>query len=1581
MSKKPALVCLLLAICLVFFALAPAKAASLQLVPNWGASGVPTNLSMYIYVPDHLAPNPPILVLLHYWGGGAAGVFAEAVNGGIVAAADQYGFIMVVPQNPDCWDVSSTATLTHDGGGQTQGIAQMVKYAINTYQANSNRVYVTGTSCGGEMTEVLCAVYPDIFKAGASFSGQVVGGAWTPVTHTAQEWGNIVRACYPGYSGPRPRVQLWHGTADGIINYSNQIEAIMQWGNVLGLSTNPTTTTTVMIPNITNQWTHQVWKDAGGATLLDAWSEINGPHGTDANLDAQYVIPFLGLDKVGPVDLGSGSQRSRPRLNAARTTFVADDGQDLRGPYTSTEWTSATSWQNIANMKNLGFNAVHLYAESFDMNYPNAGSTAPGYSMANVDAIVAETRTNGLYLIITIGNGANNGNYNAAYITNFWNLYSARYANETHVLFEIQNEPVAWGPPYSSPTATPPGGLDMEVAAYRAIRANAPNTPVLLFTYAVLGGTGGASAALTDIHAFNQTVFGNQNAVWTNTAVGFHGYAGDPNTAIAVSNILNAGYPCFMTEFGTGTWGWTGGGLDVAAVEALESLGVSWVSFQYVPPSGVSDDVTRPDAYVNRVMNSGLSWTPDYGSFPQIRGPYGNGGHPWTAPDYNNNTLGGTLHIEAENFDSGGKGVAYYNTNSSNPGGQYRTSETVGIQATSDTGGGYNVGWTAAGDWLEYTTEIPEPGAYNLRLRVAGASAGSVQVLADDNNLTTNGVDLTGPWALPNTGGAQTWQTVTRSVFLAPGRQKLRINVLAGGFNLNWIELSPATTGPIANGNYKFLNAANDLALDLDTNNNVVTATPSSSNTQQWTIRHIGGGQYEVSSVAKGNSWYTWAAPLHLLPWGWGAGGNTCFILQPTIGGFYRVFDTGGGLPFAPSVSSPPLLDQVVWNGSAAQQWAIVSPTAPVFPTVLSAAAASSTQDLLTWNAVGGASGYNVKRSLTSGGPYTTIATGVTATNYTDTVSPNSKYYYVVSAVVGGVESINSLEATLNLPFPWMTQDVGAVGVAGGAVFSNGVFSVTGSGADIWGTSDAFRFVYVPVTGNCTNIARVVSVQNIDPWSKAGVMIRESLAANAANAFIAVTPGNGVTWQTRSSTGASSGNSAVGGLNAPYWVKLVRIGSTFTGYRSPDGTNWTQLGTATFTMASTAYIGLALTSHNNSSLCMATFDNVTAPGWTYSPAPVPTGLVAAASSTSQINLVWNTLANATSYNVKRSLTNGGPYTVIASGVTATNYPDSGLAGGTMYYYVVSAVVGGTNSADSAQAAAATFSPTLGSLVHRYSFGETGGASIADSVGGPVWSGTLPVGGTLSGGQLALAAASSQYASLPSGVVGSLSNFTVMAWVNLTSVSDWSRIFDFGNDTTTNMFLTPQCGGSGTVRFAITTNGGSNEQQINSSSKLSTGARHQVAVTLNSGTGILYVDGVAVGTNSGMTLNPSSLGSTVNNYLGKSQYPDPYLNGSLDEFRIYNVGLSSAEVAATYALGSGQQLSTNSPAMNMALMGTNLTFSWPLESAGFTVQLRTNLVLGDWQNVTSPAPQIVSNQWQMMLPPATNAGSVYYRLMK
>jgi beta-galactosidase len=392
--------------------------------------------------------------------------------------------------------------------------------------------------------------------------------------------------------------------------------------------------------------------------------------------------------------------------------------------------------------------------------------------------------------------------------------------------------------------------------------------------------------------------------------------------------------------------------------------------------------------------------------------------------------------------------------------------------------------------------------------------------------------------------------------------------------------------------------------------------------------------------------------------------------------------------------------------------------TAVAGPVGLTATEVSSSQVNLTWNALTNAASYNVKRSTTSGGPYAVIATGLTTTNYSNTgLIIGDQYYYVVSAVVGGVESYNSAEASA-LPYPWLTQDVGAVGVTGSATYSNGVFTVTGSGDDIWNTADAFRFVYMTVTGNCTNIARVTAVQDIDPWSKAGVMIRESLASNAVNAFIAVTPGNGVTWQTRSSTGGATSNSAAGSLSAPYWVKLVRSGSTFTGYRSPDGVTWTPQGTATITMASTAYIGLALTSHNNSSLCAATFDNVTAPGWTTSAPPASPASLSASAGDAQAVLIWPASIGAISYNVKRATLNGGPYTIVTN-VTTTNCTDSGLSNGVNYYYVVSALNTAGESANSAQVSATPVKPPQprivgisiagGSLMFSGTNGLAGGA--------------------------------------------------------------------------------------------------------------------------------------------------------------------------------------------------------------------------------------------------------------------------------
>ena len=153
----------------------------------------------------------------------------------------------------------------------------------------------------------------------------------------------------------------------------------------------------------------------------------------------------------------------------------------------------------------------------------------------------------------------------------------------------------------------------------------------------------------------------------------------------------------------------------------------------------------------------------------------------------------------------------------------------------------------------------------------------------------------------------------------------------------------------------------------------------------------------------------------------------------------------------------------------------------------------------------------------------------------------------------------------------------------------------------------------------------------------------------------------------------------------------------------------------------------------------------------------------------------------------------------------------------------------------------------------------------------------------------------RYVDLPDGILSGLTDFTIASWVNLNSATvNWARIFDFGTGTTVNMFLTPRAGVGGTpVRFAITTSGGGGEQQVNRPGSLPTGWQH-VAVTRSGTTNTLWINGVAVATNT-VALSPADLGNTTNNWIGRSQYADPMLAGFVDEFQIYDHALSEAEV--------------------------------------------------------------------------------------
>lgn len=179
------------------------------------------------------------------------------------------------------------------------------------------------------------------------------------------------------------------------------------------------------------------------------------------------------------------------------------------------------------------------------------------------------------------------------------------------------------------------------------------------------------------------------------------------------------------------------------------------------------------------------------------------------------------------------------------------------------------------------------------------------------------------------------------------------------------------------------------------------------------------------------------------------------------------------------------------------------------------------------------------------------------------------------------------------IPEPWKQMDIGAVGTAGSGSETGGTWTVTGSGVDIWGNADGFRYVYQRLNGNIQLIVKVTTVQNTNVWSKAGLMIRDNLTPGSRNVALFVTPGNGVTFQSRAVANQVSISEKAPGFTAPYWIKLARSGNRFSAWRSPDNITWTRVGTTrTVEMDPVLHAGLAVTSHANPALCAATFTHL-----------------------------------------------------------------------------------------------------------------------------------------------------------------------------------------------------------------------------------------------------------------------------------------------------------------------------------------------------------------------------------------------------
>lgn len=359
---------------------------------------------------------------------------------------------------------------------------------------------------------------------------------------------------------------------------------------------------------------------------------------------------------------------------------------------------------------------------------------------------------------------------------------------------------------------------------------------------------------------------------------------------------------------------------------------------------------------------------------------------------------------------------------------------------------------------------------------------------------------------------------------------------------------------------------------------------------------------------------------------------------------------------------------------------------------------------------------------------------------------PAGAYYIAVSSH-GDYADLGVYHLSVrSLPSGWSSQDIGTVVTGGFAGVDNatGAWRVSGSGDDIWNSNDAFRFAYVPLTGDGSITARVTGIEDTNANAKVGVIMRESTASNSKNAFMMLKPGSAA-FQYRTSTGGTTAQTTASAV-APYWVRLSRSGNSITAQISADGVAWSTVGTQSVSMTSQILVGLAVTSHNNSHYDQvndATFDNLTLTGAigptapTFNALPAPSNLIAALGSGTAIDVSWDAVAGATGYAVDRSA--DGVNWTLASTTAALNYTTSGLAGGNRCFFRVAALDGSTRSVPSDWTsivnrpdAVTNFEVTSLStsqlvLDWREVGGETGYRIERSTDGGTTWSSVATVG--------------------------------------------------------------------------------------------------------------------------------------------------------------------------------------------------------------------------------------------------------------
>jgi hypothetical protein len=444
---------------------------------------------------------------------------------------------------------------------------------------------------------------------------------------------------------------------------------------------------------------------------------------------------------------------TRGRVQISNNTVKTDWGTLLRGCRVSLDiWDETPSQADITTMKNRGLNTLHIYAEY-------AGSGRPGgYNYAKVDNVVNLADQNGLYVILTIGCGGDNGSFNQTFVTQFWDFYAPRYKDRTHVVYELMNEPQAWSSPYNWET------LNMEKNGYNQIRGLAPNTHIMMMSYAV---------PINPTQVADECA--NLGISWSNASVAFHGYGIDGNENNALTSLFSA-----LRSKGIAYGACTEPSnpddhINAVTTRIFEDNGVSYTHFMNVHT--IATDNSR---YYDVINYSGIRWTPDYGTWPS------------------SSTGGTVVHMRKRNASSfaidgnngGANGQQIYlwsadvnNVNQAwveiDRGGGYYSYQKLNTNYCIDGGNGGENGqlvilWTCDPNNQNQHWQKIDAGNSNYRLQKRNASGYSI----DGNNGGENGQELY-LWASDASNQNQQWTFSSSSLKSAGETEEVELAPIA----------------------------------------------------------------------------------------------------------------------------------------------------------------------------------------------------------------------------------------------------------------------------------------------------------------------------------------------------------------------------------------------------------------------------------------------------------------------------------------------------------------------------------------------------------------------------------------------------------------------------------------------------------------------------------------------------------------------------------------------------------------------------------------------------------------------------------